>query len=58
MKRWYTIFDKTSGVILRRVRCAPDLIALQYDAATHAHVEGNFDDTAFRIDPETLEPLF
>ena len=56
--QWFTIFDRSSGVILRRVYTRPDTIDAQYDPATHDHVEGNFDDTAFVIDPETKTPVF
>ena len=56
--QWFTIFDRSTGVILRRVYVSPDLIAAQYDAAAYDHVEGNFHDEAFAIDPETKTPVF
>ena len=58
MSQWFTIFDRSTGVILRRVYCREADAAAQYDPATHDHIEGNYDDLMFSIDPETKEPVF
>lgn len=57
MKRWFTVFDRTTGIILRRVFIHPDMIGAQYDPETHDHIEGNVDDAEYRIDPETRAPV-
>jgi hypothetical protein len=58
MSQWFTIFDRSTGVILRRVYTRPEMIDAQYDPANHDHIEGNFADDAFAIDPATREPVF
>lgn len=45
----YTIYDKTTGEILRNVSCSPDDLALQYDPITQNVIEGSINDTEFYI---------
>lgn len=53
----YTIFHKESGRIEKVVSCPEDCIALQYDAATRSHIEGNFSDGGFYVDVVDNQPV-
>lgn len=46
----YTIYDIASGRIERVTSCPADMVGLQFDPATHAALEGAFDDSRYYIE--------
>lgn len=45
----YTIFDTATGQIKNVISCPADMVSLQFDKATHAAIEGSFDDSSYYV---------
>ena len=45
----YTIYNTTTGQIERVIECPPEMVCLQFDSATHAALEGSFDDSSYYV---------
>ena len=45
----HTIYHATTGQIERIINCPPNMLELQFDPATHAAIEGSFDDGAYYV---------
>lgn len=46
----YTIYNTTTGRIESVVSCPPEMVSLQFDPATHAALEGSFDDSSYYVE--------
>lgn len=46
----YTIYNTTTGQIERVIECPPEMVSLQFDPATHAALEGSFDDSVYYVE--------
>lgn len=46
----YTIYNIATGKIENLISCPPEMVELQFDAKTHAVIEGSFDDSSYYIE--------
>ena len=46
----YTIYNTTTGQIERVIECPPEMVCIQFDSATHAALEGSFNDSSYYVE--------
>ena len=49
----FSIYDTSTGQILRTVQCDADSVVMQYDPATHSYLQGEYLDDKFYISGDT-----